>query len=117
VTGESPAFGTRYERHRLVVTSMIHPGEAGGWEWSVAVSMVGAVGGRPGDEEMARVRRDFGMEEALEDNHSPGKLTRVIWLNTDPDLRRPCPCEETEVAVVLPAGMDGTGVYVWREAP
>lgn len=65
--------------------------------WLVSVSE----GGRwtPSNETMARVRRDFAMEEAEEDNHEPG-LARKLFLVVEPGRRVACECKETERVIV-----------------
>ena len=65
---------------------------------------------RPTDEEMARVRRDFAMTQAEEDNHQPGNA-RNLWLVMDPALRKDCECKVDEVVVIDPA--DG---FQWQNA-
>lgn len=51
------------------------------------------------DEEMERVRADFGMGGAEEDNHGPGNA-RHLWLRTDKDTQEECPCKQDEERVV-----------------
>lgn len=73
-------------------------------EYHVSVSRAGAVAS---DELVSQVRRDFGMEEAQEDNHGPG-VVRHLWLAVEPVDRKPdCHCVNE-----APAGEDGP--RVWR---
>lgn len=52
----------------------------------------------------------FGVPEAIEDNHVPGGLVRNFWRPVaDPMVGRECPCVETEPAIV-----EDRGDYVWR---
>lgn len=85
-------------------------------EWHVSVS--GPKATRAGTGLMQVVRRDFGMEAAIEDNHVPNGVVRNLWLRVNPDTRGPCDCEgEREEVYPIPgAGEDG-GEYVYREAP
>lgn len=77
-------------------------------EWHVSVSMLN--GSVADNLVMAMVRRDFGMEDAFEDNHQPG-VVRNLWLCVDPSDRRPqCECVDKERP-------HEHGPRVWREAP
>jgi hypothetical protein len=55
---------------------------------------------RPSDDELARVRRDFDMADAEEDNHSPGVARHLflpLWLPRGTTGICECKAEETEV--------------------
>jgi hypothetical protein len=79
-------------------------------QWLVSVS--GPHGQRPNNNQLAMVRRDFGMREAEEDNHEPG-IARKLFLIVDLDLRRQhavCACKTDETVHVEPDG------YRWSQA-
>lgn len=74
-------------------------------------------GGRAPREVMRQVRADFDMQAAEEDNHSPAKIIRSLWLPVNRDVGR-CPCVD-EPRVETPFGeqsADAGDVHVWREA-
>jgi len=78
-------------------------------QWLVSVST--AHNRRPTNSEMLMVRRHFGMEEAEEDNHEPGRA-RKLFLIVDQELRAKhaeCACKVNEVQHVEPDG------YRWSE--
>lgn len=72
-------------------------------QWHLSATHLGA---RCSDREMRRVRRDFGMRDAEEDNHHPGNA-RNLFLPVDPKRRVDCECKATETVVVE---VDG---YTW----
>jgi hypothetical protein len=65
---------------------------------------------RATDVDLQRVKRDFGIVGAEEDNHEPGAV-RSLWLPCDPKHRVDCECKATEVQVV-----DARG-HRWSNAP
>lgn len=89
----------------LLVVSTLNNGElprgGQGLSWHVSASTVGAR--RCNDRQLARVRRDFRMEAAEEDNHQPG-IARNLFLSVDPAFRVTCECKETEVQILEPDG-------------
>lgn len=76
--------------------------------WHVSVST--SSGGEASDAEMQRVRLAFGMTEAEEDNHEPGRA-RNLWLVVDPARRVACECKTTETIVVEENG------HTWSSPP
>ena len=55
----------------------------------------------------------FGVPEAVEDNHVPGGLARNFWRPVaDPMVGRECLCVEGENSI-----HEDKGDYVWRTAP
>lgn len=89
----------------LLVVSTLNNGElprgGRGLSWHVSASTVGAK--RCDDRQLARVRRDFRMEAAEEDNHQPG-IARNLFLSVDPAFRVTCECKETEEQIQEPDG-------------
>lgn len=87
-------------RGRVMVISTLDlaelpDGSGMGPQWHVSVSF-GANGTRRlTDDELKPVLRDFGMTEAEEDNHEPGRA-RHFWLPVDPEHRVDCECKTTE---------------------
>lgn len=76
-------------------------------EWHVSVSHNGGI---PDNLVMEMVRRDFGMQDAFEDNHQPG-IVRNLWLAIDPADRKPqCDCVANERP-------HEQGCRIWRDAP
>lgn len=69
--------------------------------WLVSVSEIGC--SMPNDETMARVRRDFSMDNAEEDNHEPGRA-RKLFLVVDPSRRVECECKTDERVIVREDG-------------
>ena len=69
-------------------------------QWLVSVSKRGR---RPSDEDFARVRRAFDMEDAEEDNHFPG-VARHLFLTVDVARRVECECKAEETVVTEPDG-------------
>lgn len=115
------ALGWGY-RDAQVVSSLCYV--KGRWEWHVSVVRLKIVKehrhAQPKQEMvhapdalMDRVRRDFGLAEAEEDNHGPGKFTRSLWLAVDPSHRVVCPCKADEEVETTP--IEGGGTYEWRE--
>lgn len=68
--------------------------------WLVSVSEDGRVAG---DGVVRRVRRDFDMRDAEEDNHEDGHA-RKLFLVVDPSRRVACECKETDEVVTKPNG-------------
>lgn len=100
-----------YQRSKLVVLSALQPMQLPqqpegtfGLTHHVSVSMVG--GAFVPDSELMRVRRDFGMLEAEEDNHHPGRA-RHLMMPDDPRYRVSCECKSDEETIVMPSG------YAW----
>ena len=55
----------------------------------------------------------FGMQDAMEDNHVPGGFVRNYWMPVAEDQRRvDCKCVESE-----PALREDKGDFVWRGVP
>ena len=80
-------------------------------QFHVSVSVLGDEQRRATDEEMARVRRDFDMEDAEEDNHHPGRIRNLFRLVHLPPGTPPiCECKESEETVVEPDG------FTWQRA-
>jgi hypothetical protein len=95
----------------ILVVSTLNEGElprgGQGLAWHVSASTIGAR--RCNDRQMARVRRDFRMIEAEEDNHRSG-VARNLFLLVDPAFRVACECKETEEQVTEPDG------YRWSKS-
>lgn len=70
-------------------------------QWLVSVSEFGRQ--RPSDQTMQRVRHDFDMAEAEEDNHADG-ATRSLFLVVDPARRVDCECKADEQLVTRADG-------------
>lgn len=68
--------------------------------WHVSVSRIG---GHPSDADVNATRRAFGMADAEEDNHEPGRA-RHLFLAVDPAHRAPCECNVTEETFIEPNG-------------
>jgi hypothetical protein len=64
--------------------------------WLVSVSRRGS--SMPADRDLERVRRDFGMTQAEEDNHESGNA-RKLFLVVDPARRVDCECKASERVV------------------
>lgn len=61
-------------------------------------------------QEAKCILKHFGMDDALEDNHAPGKFIRSFWLPVDENkIGIDCHCVENEPAVIL-----DKGDYIWR---
>ena len=94
-------------RHRMTVISELQRDERG-LVWVVSATSIQPGGpGRPSDRQLKRVRRDFGMYRAEEDNHMPG-AARFLYLMVDPSLRGECECKVAELVVVEPDGYEWT---------
>lgn len=65
-------------------------------QWHISISNSGK---RPKPTHVRKARRAFGMADAEEDNHYPGRA-RTFWLAVDPAHRADCECKETEATVV-----------------
>lgn len=86
----------------LVVAEM--PDGVGiGAQWHVSVVVDHGRGRRATDAELALVRAAFGMRDAEEDNHEPGRA-RHLWLTVDVDRRVDCECKADERVIVEPDG-------------
>jgi hypothetical protein len=92
-----------YERHGLFVISEVGVMEAPDGSkdsletWLVSVSRRGA--SMPNDKDVKRVRRDFDMRQAEENNHFSG-ISRALFLVVDPARRVECECKTTERVIV-----------------
>lgn len=75
-------------------------GDGTGPQWLVTIS---ADRKRPAQWQVDKVLKDFGMEGAEEDNHTPGR-TRGFFLVCDPARRVACQCKSDEAVVVEPDG-------------
>lgn len=100
--------GQVYACGRLRVISLISlmklpRSEEVGLTWHVSVSHERR---RPNDRELRRVRWAFGMREAEEDNHHPGRA-RHLMMPVNPAFRVDCECSEEESVIVEPDG------YTW----
>lgn len=92
-----------------------------GFEWHVSVSLASPVIGgsarRAPRSVVRKVRRDFGLEQAEEDNHVPHGFVRNLWLTCDPDHRGECECVDEGPPIVEPFGEPGGDEgddYEWR---
>lgn len=84
----------------LIIAELPDGSGLAGPQWLVSVSANQA---RPTDVVMKRVRRDFGIRDAEEDNHTPG-FSRALFLCVDPAQRRLCECKITETVITEPDG-------------
>jgi hypothetical protein len=104
-----------HEGYSLAVMSAveyINDGKVDGPEYHLSISRQHRTLGtmRCSSREARVVLRQFGVEEAIEDNHVPGGKVRNFWRPVaDPMVGRPCPCADTENAMV-----EDNGDYVWR---
>lgn len=95
-----------WQRERLTVLSALQwvqptdPTQPARWEWHISVTRRGE---RATDADVAKVRLVFGMADAEEDNHMPGK-TRNLVLPVLPEHRKPCDCKTIEQVVTEPDG-------------
>ena len=109
----------------VVISSLIHAEFRGELRWHWLVSVSGNLTGasrraavlaspkdvsnkekrRATDDELATVRKHFGMDNAEEDNHQPG-CGRMLFRLCDarPDDPALCECKETEEVVTEPDG-------------
>jgi len=102
--------GEAWQSQGLLVLSQIADVETNGVvhaTWIVSVTSRG-VTRRATDDEMKRVRAAFGMQDAEEDNHYPGR-SRAMFLVVDPRYRVACECKVDETTVVEPDG------YRWQD--
>lgn len=103
------AEGFSAARGSLVILSTIDvaelPDGSGdvGPQWHLSVSLGKGAKRRATDDECERVLRDFGLEGAEEDNHTPG-LARHFWMPVDPARRVECECKTVDVVHVEPDG-------------
>lgn len=74
-------------------------------------------GGRAGRQAVRKVLRDFGMENASEDNHVPDGFVRNFWRHVNDAEHHVCPCQETEPAIETVIRGDDPDLFVWRVAP
>lgn len=79
--------------------------------WIVSVSRDNCA--MPKDRDLARVRRDFGMKLAEEDNHEDG-TARKLFLVVDRARRVACECKTDETVIERP---DGYRYSVPKETP
>lgn len=77
-------------------------GKGDGPQWHLSFSRAGR---RPGDHDLRRVQRAFGLVGLVfdEDNHHPG-VARHLWVPVDPAHRVACQCKTDERTVVEPDG-------------
>jgi hypothetical protein len=80
-----------------------------GAQWHVSLAIAGHER-RATDDELARVRIAFGMVDAEEDNHEPGRA-RHLWMPVLPEHRVPCECAEDETTIVEDDG------HRWQTKP
>lgn len=97
----------------VVITTLVRaelPDGSGevGLQWHL--SIVRRQAARATDEDVMRTRRAFGLLEAEEDNHEPGRA-RHLWLPVDPARRVDCECKATEIVVTEPTG------HQWSSPP
>jgi hypothetical protein len=78
-------------------------GAGTGPQWHLSVSERRQ---RPSADTIRRVRRDFAMQRAEEDNHHPG-IARHLWLPIEIRHRVDCECKTDEKVIVDPDG------YTW----
>lgn len=71
-------------------------------QWLISVSDSGH---RPSDRVVAKVRADFGMEDADVDNHHPG-VAMHLWMPVEKSRRKACHCKEPEAIVREPDGYE-----------
>lgn len=104
------AKATWWQRERLTVLSALQwvqptdPAQSARWEWHLSVTRRGE---RATDADVALVRLAFGIEDAEEDNHMPGK-TRNLILPVLPEHRKPCECKTIERVITEPDGFQWT---------
>ena len=98
--------GYIHERLKLQVISAVEVPE-GEPEYHLSISKVGRSGPkRCSKQEAELVVKQFNMEGALEDNHSP--LIRYYWMPVaEINIGRECDCKEDEAAIV-------DGDFEWR---
>jgi hypothetical protein len=99
----------------LSAVEFIDDGKVDGPEYHLSVSRQHRTMGtrRCSSVEARWVLKQFGLEEATEDNHVPHGIVRNFWRPVaDPMVGRECLCVEDENAIV-----EDKGDYVWRAAP
>lgn len=107
-----------HEQSALAVISaveFIDDGKVDGPEYHLSISKQHRTLGirRCSSVEARWVLVQFGLEEAVEDNHVPGGMARNFWRAVaDPMVGRECRCVEGENAI-----REDKGDYVWRTAP
>lgn len=116
-----PAQGWYFAARGLFVISAVEvvPPENGGEdlgpEYHLSVSRRGP-GGKPArctSGEAKWVLRQFGLADALEDNHVPSGVVRNYWRPVADRLSGyACPCQDSE-----PAIREDGGDFVWRGVP
>lgn len=79
-------------------------------QYHVSISKHPAI--RCSSQDAKFILKQFGMSDALEDNHSPSRIIRSFWLPVDENkIGIDCHCVENEPAVIL-----DKGDYIWRPA-
>lgn len=107
-----------HEASSLAVISaveFINDGKVDGPEYHLSISRQHrSLGTRRCTSNEARwVLVQFGIVEAIEDNHVPNGLVRNFWRPVaDPMVGRECLCVDDEPAIV-----EDKGDYIWRAAP
>jgi hypothetical protein len=99
----------------ISAVEVVDDGRVDGPEYHLSVSRQHrALGTRRCSANEARwVLVQFGIPEAIEDNHVPSGLVRNFWRPVaDPMVGRECLCVAGEPAIV-----EDKGDYVWRAAP
>lgn len=116
--GGAPIRAFFHEESSLCVLSgveFIDDGKVDGPEYHLSISRQHRTLGtrRCTSNEVRWVLKQFGIEEAIEDNHVPGGKVRNFWRPVaDPMVGRECLCVEDEPAIV-----EDKGDFVWRAAP
>jgi hypothetical protein len=111
----SPCRAFFHDKSSLGVISaveFIDDGKVDGPEYHISISRQHRTLGtkRCTSVEARWVLVQFGIEEAIEDNHVPGGLVRNFWRSVaDPLVGRECLCVETENAMI-----EDKGDYIWR---
>jgi hypothetical protein len=113
----APVRAFFHEASSLAVLSaveFIDDGKVDGPEYHLSISRQHRTLGtrRCSSNEARWVLKQFGIEEAIEDNHVPGGRVRNFWRPVaDPMVGRECLCVESEPAIV-----EDKGDFVWRAA-
>lgn len=106
-----------HDKSSLAVLSAVEyvaDGNADGPEFHISISRQHRTLGtrRCSSTEARWVLKQFGLEEAVEDNHVPGGLVRNFWRPVaDAMVGYECHCVAGEPAIV-----EDRGDYVWRHA-
>lgn len=117
VKAGQPARAFFHAESSLAVISaveFIDDGKVDGPEYHLSISKQHRTLGtrRCSSNEARWVLVQFGLEEAIEDNHVPGGLVRNFWRPVaDPMVGRECLCIEGENAI-----LEDKGDYIWRAA-